>query len=115
MASIPPNRRCPDPGNLSFQPEFVDQYKLGLKSQSASRRVQFNAAAFYMSYDDKQEQTFDGFNFLTTTNAASATIQGAEAELSVDPVRNITFDLALGYTDATYDFVDPLAGTDHSG
>ena len=104
-----------DPGNLAFQPEFVDQYELGLKSQSANRRVQFNAAAFYMSYDDKQEQTFDGFNFLTT-NAASATIQGAEAELSMSPVQGLRFDLALGYTDATYDeFIDPLAGSDYSG
>lgn len=104
-----------NPGDLSFRPEFVDQYELGFKSQLADRRVQLNAAAFYMSYDDKQEQTFDGFNFLTT-NAASATIKGAEAELSATPVRDLRIDLALGYTDATYDrFIDPLGGTDFSG
>lgn len=104
-----------DPGNLAFRPEFVDQYELGLKSQLADRRVQLNAAAFYMSYDDKQEQTFDGFNFLTT-NAASATIKGAEVELSATPARDLRLDFAVGYTDATYDeFLDPLAGTDFSG
>ena len=103
------------PGDLAFDPEFVDQYELGFKSQFAERRVTFNAAAFYMSYDDKQEQTFDGFNFLTT-NAASATIKGAEAEFSATPVQDLRLSLSAGYTDATYDeFLDPVAGTDFSG
>lgn len=103
-----------DPDERGFDEETVDAYEIGLKSLLAKRRLNLNAALFYLDYRDKQEQVWTGSQFLVR-NAAEATSKGLELELSATPVSGLETRLALGYTDATYDrFADPLLG-DFSG
>jgi iron complex outermembrane recepter protein len=102
--------------NFTFGPEFVTNYEIGLKSEWWDRRVRLNAAVFYMDYEDLQVTQFDqptSSNYID--NAASATSQGLEIEVTALPLEGLELSAALGLLDATYDeFVDAF-GRDLSG
>jgi iron complex outermembrane receptor protein len=103
-----------------YDPETVDSFELGVKSQFADDRVRLNAALFYMDYKDLQVNQLvleNGVPQFTTSNAASATSQGLEVELAAQVAEGLEFDFAYGYTDATYDdFRNAnFAGDDFSG
>jgi len=104
-----------DPGELIFEPETIDSIEVGFKSSMANNRVQLNAAAFYFEWDDKQEQFFNGANFITS-NAASAENMGVEVELVALLTDNLQLTTTIGHQNAEYkDFFDPLIGQDNTG
>jgi len=96
-----------------FEPETVDSYELGWKSTLAGGRVRSNIAVFYADYEDVQvpasiaidtngdgvDDSFAG----ATTNAAKATIQGAEFEGVFQFTDAFSATIAFGYIDAEYD------------
>jgi len=111
---------------LSFNPETVKSYEVGYKGSAWDRRLTWAADVFYADYNDVQVpgsvgclvggvQSFCGI----TTNAAKATIKGAELETNATLARDFAgagslFSLAgtLGYIDAKYKtFIGPT-GTD---
>src|SRR5690606_36226326 len=82
-------------------PEYVDSYEFGTKTQWFDRRMTLNLAAFYMKYQDLQVAVFrDAANLLT--NAANADIKGVELELVAAPVRGLPIRAAGAYLDARY-------------
>jgi iron complex outermembrane receptor protein len=96
-----------------FSPETVDSYELGWKATFADGRARTALAVFYAEYDDVQvpasvaidtngdgvDDSFAG----ATTNAARATIQGAEIEGVFQFTDAFSATLAFGYIDAEYD------------
>ncbi|MEZ5559022.1 MAG: TonB-dependent receptor [Pseudomonadales bacterium] len=86
----------------SFDPETVDSFEVGLKSQFWADRAQVNVAAFYNDYQDLQVN-FLQFTLFTTDNAAKATIQGIEVESTFIPVDNLTLGVNLTWLDAEFD------------
>lgn len=67
---------------MPFDPETVNNFELGLKSQWLNNRVRLNASVFRMKYRDKQElvnNTLTGI--LTIVNAGKAKVDGSELEL----------------------------------
>ena len=105
------NGRSSDPKTLGpYEPEKVKSVELGLKSQWLDNRLRFNAAVFHTKYTNKQEDVvFPDPALVTVTlvqNAASATLKGAEFELTAVPVQNLTVGLNLGLLDAKYDSWD---------
>ncbi len=76
-------------------------YEAGLKLQALDGMVQFNTAAFYMDYRDKQVKgkLFDFvFGTLDTlVNVPRSRIYGVEADLTVRPVRGLTVSGAVTY------------------
>lgn len=92
-----------------YDPETVDNFELGYRSEWAERTIIFNATAFYMDYQDKQEEiqqpsATSGTGQVTrVVNAASATIQGAEFELTWLATDGLTLRANLGLLDASYD------------
>jgi len=96
-----------------FDPETVDSYELGWKATFAGGRLRSNIAIFYADYEDVQvpasiaidtngdgvDDSFAG----ATTNAAKATIQGAELEGVFQFTDAFSATLAFGYIDAEYD------------
>jgi len=94
---------------IPYDPETVDNYELGYRSEWADRTVIFNATAFYMDYKDKQEEiqqpsTTSGTGQVTrVVNAATATIKGAELELMWLAAEGLTLRTNLGLLDASYD------------
>ena len=94
----------------SYDPETVDSYEVGLKTQLFDHRVAFNIAGFYSKYDNKQEgiirRTPPGSpntNETVVANVASATIKGVEADITARPTRQLTLSASAGYLKSSYD------------
>lgn len=83
-------------------PESVTSYEAGMKATFWDNLLRLNVAAFHSKYDDIQRTlTINTFSFLT--NAASATINGLEAEARLRPVKGLELNANAGYVDARYD------------
>jgi len=92
-----------------YDPETVDNYELGYRSEWANNTLIFNATIFYMDYKDKQEEiqqpseTSGTGQVTRVVNAADATIKGAEFELMWLAAEGFTIRANLGLLDAKYD------------
>lgn len=110
-----------------YDPETVDSYEGGLKTQLLDRRLSFNIAGFYTKYDKKQESIIrrtppgsPNTNETVVSNAASAIIKGVEADITAKPVQGLTLTASAGYLKSNYkDFLTlnplTLAPIDLSG
>ena len=90
-----------------YNPETVDAFEAGFKSEFWNRRITFNVAGFYTKYKDIQESTTVSTaggtgNETIVANAAAAKIKGIEADLTLRPVDNFTIRSSFGYTDAKF-------------
>lgn len=84
-----------------YEPETLDSYEVGLKSQWLDRALTLNIAAFHSIYKDIQltvNQT--PVNFVA--NAAGGRIDGLEIELVARPAPWFAVNAGLGYLDAKY-------------
>lgn len=101
-------------------PEKAKNYEIGIKSEFLDNRLRANLTGFYVEYSNLQKQlnvpiVVNGNPNQVTifVNAASATVQGFEAELTAEPVDGLTLRGVLGYQDGEYDRYDaPGAGYD---
>ncbi len=87
-----------------FDPETVDNYEAGIKSQWLENRMRINTSLFRMKYRDKQElvnNTLTGI--LSIFNAGKATVNGGEIELAWKPAPWLDLSANLAYLDAHYD------------
>ncbi|KQS03599.1 hypothetical protein ASG11_04490 [Sphingomonas sp. Leaf357] len=88
------------PGN-SFQPETLDAYEIGLKTELFNRRLRFNIDGFY--YDDKNVQVLSSFLGGTiTSNAAAAHIKGIEADFEAALTRSFRLSGGFSIQDGKY-------------
>ena len=97
-----------DSAVIPYDPEFLDNYELGFKSEWPDQRLRLNGTIFYMDYSDKQEELglpSDGptGQRISVFNAASATMQGVELELQALLSDRLTVSANIGYLDAGYD------------
>ncbi len=100
-----------------YDPETVDAYEVGFKSELFDRKLAFNVAAFYTDYKDIQQSSTvtvppPGIgNETIVINAGGAKIKGIEADITARPIENLTIRASLGYTDAKFKgfIVDQLA------
>jgi iron complex outermembrane receptor protein len=94
---------------VPYDPETVDNFEIGYRSEWMDRRVIFNATLFYMDYEDKQEEiqqasATSGTGQVTrVVNAATASISGAEVDLTWLASDSFTVRANLGLLDAEYD------------
>lgn len=86
---------------FEFDPEFIENYEIGLKSRFWDGRAQVNVAAFYQDVQDFQTTLFDGIRF-NLANAGSIDIYGVEFESQWQLTQNLHWALAVTYLDATY-------------
>jgi len=106
-----------------YDPETVDNYEVGFKTEWADRRLRLNGAVFYMDYKDKQEEIglpSEGATGqrISVFNAADATMQGVELELQAVVTEALSVRGNLGYLDSEYDdftFFDGFQTVDNSG
>jgi outer membrane receptor protein involved in Fe transport len=95
-----------DPSLLSFGPDSASNFEVGLKGTIADR-VQFSTAAFYITWEDFQFDTFAPVSlFQFVGNANEARSQGVELELAARITDGLTATVGYSYTDAelTEDF-----------
>jgi len=94
---------------IFVNPETVNAYEIGLKSEFFDHRLRINAAAFYYDYDNKQETFFD--TGVAVLSNASARVKGFELGVTAQPVPGLTLNGGLALLDAKYrDFPDCLPG-----
>lgn len=99
-----------------FGAESLWAYEGGIRSQFLNRAVTFNAAAFYYDYTDVQVRSVISQLITRVLNAASAKVEGVEAELTVKPLRGLTLNGHVTYSRAVYtEFCDGIAATSPQG
>ena len=82
--------------NEGFEPEQLDAYEMGLKTELFDRRLQFNSAAFYYDFENIQfQRVVQGV--VETVNGPSAKLYGVEAELSGRVTPALTLRASGGY------------------
>ncbi|WP_237067737.1 TonB-dependent receptor [Microbulbifer guangxiensis] len=95
-----------------FDPETVDTYEFGVKSDLFNNRLRLNAAAFRADYKDMQvtvQEFVEGGGFASAVlNAGESRIQGIELEATLAMTDNLMANLALGYADT--EFLEFISG-----
>lgn len=85
----------------AYDPEFIWNYEIGLKTRGLDGRMQLNLAAFHYDYSDLQVSQFAvGQTFIE--NAASARGNGLEAEFILIPVDGLTVTASAAWLDAQF-------------
>ena len=101
------NGRATTPSSIGpYDPEIVDSYEIGLRSNLLNDRLLFNATFFRAEYQDKHESEIYQFGAATETvvnNAAQATIDGMEIEAQYIATENMQLRLTLGMIDGVYE------------
>ena len=97
----------PVPEVVSFDPETLETFEVGLKTQGFGNRFRGNFAAYVSDYEDIQLIVYESGAPLTR-NAGTADIWGIEAELTALLTDNLEAAVSFGYTDAEYSSVAPL-------
>ncbi len=93
---------------VPYNPETVTNYEVGFKSNLLNRRIRLNATVFKMDYKDLQvTQTNAQCLCNLTQNAASANIEGVEAEFEFAVTPELRLSLSGSYVDPKYeDFIE---------
>ncbi|NIB38938.1 TonB-dependent receptor [Pseudomaricurvus alkylphenolicus] len=86
----------PVAAGITFDPEYIDSYEIGVKSNLWGRRLQVNAAAFYNDYTDIQLGVFDGTLSLTE-NGGRVDLWGMEIEAIAMLTERLRMGLTYGY------------------
>lgn len=84
-------------------PEELDAYTVGIKSEFLNRTVRFNAEAYLYKYRNMQLQNVNATGTTDLRNAGSATIKGIEAELTFAVDSHLTLNANMGIVDGKYD------------
>jgi len=105
---------------LSFNPETLESYEIGVKTELFDRLMRFNVAGFYGNYDDIQlalsncPQAGAGFAAPCALpwNAGDARVKGIEVETTIRPAAGFLIDASASYIDFSYDAdsIDPATG-----
>ncbi len=103
---------------IPYDPETLDNYEIGFKTELADNRVRLNGSAFIMKYKDMQQDldvpapgTSTGREN-RTINASSAEFKGFELDLTARLFDGFTLNGNLGYLDAKYkDFFGDIYST----
>ncbi len=101
-----------------YNPETVDNFEFGTKSEWLDHRLRLNADVFYMLYKDMQQELSVALNSGTGQetlflNAAKAKIYGFELDAAAMPMTGLTITATLGFLHARYtSFIDPTSGAD---
>jgi iron complex outermembrane receptor protein len=100
------NARTSVSNQKPFDPEFVDAFEIGYKSQLFDHRLTLNAATFINKFSDLQLSQFvpsaSGAETVVS-NVGKATIKGLEVEVVAIPVEGLTVNLSYGFLDLKYD------------
>ncbi|MEM7052230.1 MAG: TonB-dependent receptor [Acidobacteriota bacterium] len=98
--------------------ETSTNFELGLKAESADRRLSGSGALYRVDLDDQQLQSvvvIDGVPFSALVNAGKSHTQGLELELAWDPVAQLGVELNVGYVETEFDEYVDASGFDRAG
>jgi iron complex outermembrane recepter protein len=90
---------------VSYDPENIKAFEVGLKTDLLDRRLRFNVTGFHYDYQDLQvtsPRELNGRIQAFTQNAASAKIWGVEIESIIRPSEKFNVDIAFGYLNTKF-------------
>lgn len=95
----------------TYEPEYVQNFELGLKSEWFDRTMLLNVAGYYSKYTDMQRAVVavlpGGGTGFKVDNAAKAHIWGAEIEALVRPAKGLELAVNYAYSAPQFDnYVD---------
>lgn len=97
----------PDAQN-PYDPEVVDTFEFGVKSELLDGRLRLNAATFYSDYQDMQvtvQRAVSNGVASQVLNAADSTVKGVELESTFAVTPTLNVNGSIGYIDAEFDEV----------
>jgi iron complex outermembrane receptor protein len=89
---------------VSYAPDTLTNYEVGLKKELFDHRLQVNLSAYYMEWDNVQIALFQPCCLGNTTflvNGPSYTIKGAELQFVARPIEEFTLQGSATYNDNT--------------
>ena len=89
--------------NPVLNPETLDSYELGVKTDLASNRVRLSSALFYYDFKDLQVSRGGAGAFITTENAASGNVRGLEVDVGAALTSNLALDAGIALVDSAYE------------
>ncbi|NIB43448.1 TonB-dependent receptor [Pseudomaricurvus alkylphenolicus] len=95
-------------------PEKIEAFEIGYKSQWFDRRLTLNSSVFHYDFTDQQFLNLVNIGNQQLLNAGSSTITGLEVELTAHVSENLSFNAGFGLLDSEYDKLE-LNGVDLSG
>ncbi|MDO8863827.1 TonB-dependent receptor [Haliea sp. E1-2-M8] len=93
---------------LSYKPEILHSYEVGVKADLWEGRARVNASAFYYDYQDYQGFVFQGIT--TQVKNLDAEIYGGELEFFLSPAEGWEFAAGLSLMEATVEGVELAPG-----
>ncbi len=91
------------PEDLTFEPEFSWNYEIGLKTPLVSNILYADVALFYIDWRNQQiYQTVPSGRGSMLKNAGHSVSKGAEVSLRASLNKGYEFNVAYGYTHATF-------------
>ena len=90
-----------------YDPELVDAWEVGVKSEWWDNRFRLNAVFFTTDYQDKQEEIIrnnpdTGATITAVDNAGDVEIDGVEVDWTLLPFAGMTLSGSIGYLDGKY-------------
>jgi iron complex outermembrane receptor protein len=89
------------PNDAKVDPEILDAFEVGVKSDLFDRRVRFNTSAFFYKYDNIQATIIRGAS-QTLLNAAEAEVYGLDFDFMVAVTDNWTLNGGGAWMNAEY-------------
>ena len=101
---------------VPFNPEELNSYEAGIKSDLFNRVLRVNASVFFSDYSDLQltlsncPQYGVGLPCAVVANAGDAEMKGVELETVLRPLDGLSIDASFSYLDFKYTYINPDAG-----
>jgi len=99
-----------DPDYNSYDEEKLWSYEVGIKNTFFNNKLIVNGALYYMDIDNVHVQEILDTSRTYTTNAAKATGQGFELEVTALPITGLTVSAGVGYSDLEFDEFEDANG-----
>lgn len=103
---------------LPHNPETLNAYEIGFKSDFLDRKVRLNVSGFINKYNDILVSVSScpltgapAAPCALPLNAGTADVKGAEAELTLHPVQGLSIDASLAYLSFKYNSISALAAS----
>jgi outer membrane receptor protein involved in Fe transport len=106
--------RIAGPNGVPYQPDYLENYEVGWKTQWWDRRLRWNGAIFWEDWKNFQFGFLVPPSITAITNAGNARIKGIENELVVQPTVHLTMSANFTILQAvtTQNFCNAVGVTD---
>ncbi|MGE0115713.1 MAG: TonB-dependent receptor [Steroidobacteraceae bacterium] len=88
--------------NGAYQPETIDAYEIGLKSEWFDQRIRFNIAAFHYQFDNLQLKILSTGGTITTINGPKAKLDGADADAAFVLTDRLQVSMGASYVHSEF-------------